>query len=96
MIFHKSKKDLPEDESKAIQKKIDMLVKSVDKMYPNMHVLMARSFVQGLFVALGSTVGLAIFFTLLTVILSWLQVIPGLRDLIEYTHIDTVIENQQN
>lgn len=95
MIFHKSKKDPDETHEKELQRKVEILIKSVDKVYPSIRKLMFRSFIQGLFVALGSTVGLAIFFTLLTFLLSWLQVIPGLGELIEYTHINQVIEDQQ-
>ncbi len=43
-----------------------------------------RSFMHGMIVALGSTVGFAIAITGLTYILRWLASIPGMRDSIDF------------
>ncbi|MFA5270270.1 MAG: DUF5665 domain-containing protein [Patescibacteria group bacterium] len=49
---------------------------SLEKYYNGWSNLMARSFVAGLFTALGATVGLALVLTLAGLILEWLGVLP--------------------
>lgn len=51
--------------------------KALERYYTNWSSLMARSFVGGLFTALGATVGLALVLTLVGVILDKLGVLPG-------------------
>jgi hypothetical protein len=82
-------------ERKAFQKKVEILIRAVDKIYPSMKVLMFRSFVQGIFVALGSTVGLALVLGILAVVLHQLQAIPIIDQAIKNTQLDRVIEEQQ-
>jgi hypothetical protein len=49
---------------------------SIEKYYNSWSNLMARSFVAGLFTALGATVGLALVLALTGFILDWLGVLP--------------------
>lgn len=51
---------------------------AVARVYPKTRVLIWRSFLQGLFVALGATVGLSIVIALLSFLLGNLSFIPGL------------------
>lgn len=52
---------------------------------------MARSFVSGLFTALGATVGLALVLTLFGFILDWLGVLPVVGAF--FTRINDVLSN---
>lgn len=90
-----SKSGIDTQERKAFQKKVEILIGAVDKIYPSMKVLMFRSFVQGIFVALGSTIGLAIVLGILAVILHQLQAIPIVDQAIKNMQLDKVIEEQQ-
>lgn len=49
---------------------------SIEKYYNGWSNLIARSFMAGLFTALGATVGLALVLTLAGFILDWLGVLP--------------------
>ncbi len=52
------------------------IVTLADRHYGNWKILVARSFVTGLFTALGATVGLTIVFTALGIALDGLGVLP--------------------
>ena len=41
-------------------KRLNYLINAMDKAYPPLRILMIRSFIQGIFVGLGTTVGLSI------------------------------------
>lgn len=90
-----SKSAIDTQERKAFQKKVEILIRAVDKIYPSMKVLMLRSFVQGIFVALGSTIGFAIVLGILALILNQLQAIPFFDRAIENYQLDKVIQDQQ-
>ena len=49
---------------------------SLERYYNSWSTLMARSFVAGLFTALGATVGLALVLALAGFVLDWLGVLP--------------------
>ncbi len=57
-------------------KKIESIVAAIEKVYPSTAQMIWRSFLQGLFVALGATVGLAIVISVVTYILTRAQFIP--------------------
>lgn len=65
--------------SKPVNKDLVLgaFAQSIEKYYNGWSNLMARSFVSGLFTALGATVGLALVVTLGGVILDQLGVLPG-------------------
>jgi hypothetical protein len=64
--------------------------KALDRYYSSWSTLMARSFVSGLFTALGATVGLAIVLTFFGVVLEWLGVLPVVGDF--FVRIDQVLK----
>ena len=65
--------------------------KALEKYYSSWSTLMARSFVSGLFTALGATVGLALVIGLTSIILDWLGVLPVVGGF--FARIDEVISN---
>ena len=66
---------------KEVEKRIDFLLHAIERTYPSLGRLMWRSFLQGLFVALGSTIGLTIFLALVTFVLNQLRFIPLINSL---------------
>ncbi|MFW5703600.1 MAG: DUF5665 domain-containing protein [Patescibacteria group bacterium] len=72
-------------------KKTSLLIAAVDKIYPSMRTLMFRSFIQGIFIAMGSTIGFAIIIAILTFIISQLKTIPFLDSIIEIIRVEEVI-----
>ncbi len=81
-------------DEREIIKKIEILTRSVERVYPRIAVLMWRSFVQGIFVALGSTVGLAIVITVFTFLLHQLRFIPVVSDFLELINIPRYLPKQ--
>lgn len=82
------------DHEKAMVKKIQILTQAVEKVYPTTKFLMWRSFVQGVFVALGTTVGLSIVLGVLTYIITTLKLVPGINQIIDKTQIENAIPNK--
>lgn len=75
----------------AEDKKVEALIRAAEKVYPSTKTLIWRSFLHGLFVALGTTVGLSIVFAVLTFIIAQLKLIPLLRDFVNTIKIEEVI-----
>ncbi|OGB74979.1 hypothetical protein A2810_02780 [candidate division Kazan bacterium RIFCSPHIGHO2_01_FULL_49_10] len=64
--------------SKLVNKDLALgaFAQAIERYYNSWSTLIARSFVAGLFTALGATVGLALVLALTGAILGWLGVIP--------------------
>jgi len=75
------------DLNKTQLKKLELLLAATDRIYPSLPKLMARSFIQGLFMGLGSTLGLAIIIALISLIVAQLKIVPAFSDFIEYWRI---------
>lgn len=75
--------------------KAEMLLKSVDKIFPSYRQLIMRSFLQGIFVALGTTIGFSIVIAIVTFMLSQLKLIPTFQYIIDRTHIEQVIPDER-
>jgi galactitol-specific phosphotransferase system IIC component len=54
---------------KEVVKRLDYLIHAMDKAYPPVSHLIVRSFVQGVFIGLGTTVGLSIILSIIAFIL---------------------------
>lgn len=94
MTFRKKK--IPQKEELDIySKKMDLLMQSVDRIYPKMGMLMFRSFIQGIFVGLGTTVGLAIISAILIFLVGGLKNVPIVGNLIEISHVSTYLPSSQ-
>lgn len=76
---------------KEITKKLDILISSIEKVYPSPKKLFIRSFLTGLFTALGATVGLSIVIALLTLALTYLKFLPFAGDIIENSQVEEVL-----
>lgn len=89
-------KDRPEffklsHDDRVTIKKIEILTSAVEKVYPSLPRLMLRSFIQGVFVALGSTVGFSIVILLLAFFVSQFKLIPVVGNFINQIQIQKVI-----
>lgn len=80
------------DDDRAVIKKLEMLTQAVEKIYPDAKHLMWRSFLQGLFVSIGATIGFSLLIAIITFTLTQLKVIPGMKDIINQTQIEKVID----
>ncbi len=73
--------------------KIEALLAAAEKLHPTMRNLLFRSFLQGLFMALGSTIGFAIVITIISIILTQLQVFPVINDFLEYWKVNQYLRS---
>ena len=73
--------------NKDVVQKMEALIRAVDKVYPKKRVLIWRSFLQGLFGAIGATIGLSIFLAFVTFFITQLKVVPFMKDIIYQTQI---------
>ena len=73
--------------SKTLEEKIDYFLSSLDKTYPSTRTLMWRSFMMGIFTALGATVGFSLVVALVTFILTQASIVPGINNIIQQTHL---------
>ena len=64
----------------AQERSLLSFTKALDKAYGNWGFLIARSFVSGIFIGLGATVGFALVIAILGYIFGVLQVIPIIGD----------------
>jgi hypothetical protein len=71
--------------------KLEQFTVALDRSYGSMKRLMWRSFVAGLFSALGATIGLAIVLTILAYTIHALQLIPIIGDLIHQSHVEQIL-----
>lgn len=82
------------ESEKEGNEKIDKLVQSLNKLYPSIKQLIWRSFLQGIFVGLGTTIGVSIVLAILTYTISQLKLIPVFKDIINQTHMEKVFPGQ--
>lgn len=78
-------------DDREVIKKIEILTQAVERVYPSTRRMIWRSFLHGLFVALGTTMGLSIVLALVTFTVTQLRLVPGLDMLIDQTHLDQVL-----
>lgn len=69
--------EIAEKEQESIKK----LIKSLDRINRNLGFW--RSFLRGIMVALGSTIGFALAIALISYVLHFLSFIPGIQNLID-------------
>lgn len=74
------KKVVSATKEQAKRKALEGFARAVDRAYGNWWHLITRSFVGGLFVALGATVGFALLVTILIFVLRHLEVLPVVGD----------------
>ena len=70
------KKIVSINKQRAQQTALDGFARAIDRAYGSWWHLISRSFVGGLFVALGATVGFAVLITILVFVLRQLEVLP--------------------
>ncbi len=82
----------PDD--KQVIKKLEILTQAVERVYPSTKWLLWRSFLHGLFAALGGTIGFALVVALILLI-AQLRLIPSLNAFINQTKIERVLPEQR-
>lgn len=75
---------------KELEKKIDALIGYFDRLYPSTRKMIWRSFLHGLFMGLGTTIGLSLLVALVTFILHQAKVMPLLEEMIDVIQIEQV------
>jgi len=83
------------EEEKEKIKKLDHLISSINKFYPSTKQLIWRSFLQGVFVGLGTTIGVSIIIAILTYTISQLKLVPILKDIINQTNVEKVLPKNE-
>lgn len=78
-------------DDKIVIKKMEILTSAVEKVYPSAKMLMWRSFVQGIFVAVGLIVGLSIVLAILLFVLTQLTFIAPISNLLKSPAIEKVL-----
>lgn len=81
---------LSKDDRETI-KKIEILTRAVEKVYPSMGSLIWRSFIHGLFLALGSTIGLSIILAVVAFLIAQFKFIPVVNDLIKNVRVEQML-----
>lgn len=81
---------MTETEKEKAQR-LDQLVHSLNRLYPSTKQLIWRSFLQGIFVGLGTTIGVSIVLAILTFTISQLKLIPVLKDIINQSNFEKVL-----
>lgn len=76
-----------------LTKKIGRLSQAIDHIAPSAGKLMWRSFLHGLFVALGATIGLSIVIAAVTFIITKAKFVPVINQLIKQTQIEKAFPN---
>ncbi len=94
MPIFSSKKNEFTDTDRNLMRKIEILTASVERVYPSTTKLMFRSFIQGIFFSMGTTVGLSILIGLLTFMFGQLQSIPAVEDILNETNLNKIIPNK--
>lgn len=94
-IFSKEKQEEKIDERlpnhKEVIKKIEIFTQGIERVYPSTRIMIWRSFLQGIFFSLGTTIGLSIVLASLTFIFSQLSTIPSIKNILDRTHIEEVL-----
>ena len=75
-------KDITPRIDKHTQQKLEILINSINNVYPSFPKLLVRSFSQGLFIALGATIGLSIVLAVITFILNRLGLTASLKEIL--------------
>jgi len=70
---------------------MEYLVQSFERIYPSTKQLIWRSFLQGIFVGLGTTIGVSIVLALLTYTISQLKLLPILKDIINQSQVEKIL-----
>jgi Na+-translocating ferredoxin:NAD+ oxidoreductase RnfA subunit len=72
-------------------KKTTQLIEVIGKVYPSNRKLAGKSFLQGVFFGLGTTLGVSIVLALLTFILNQLKLIPVLSQIVSRVQIEQYV-----
>lgn len=73
------------------QEKIDKLIKALENIYPSTKELIWKSFLKGLFIGLGTTVGVSIVLAVITYSLNQLKLIPIIKQIIIQTNVEEIL-----
>jgi hypothetical protein len=76
---------------KALLKKMEMLLQALENIYPSTKELIWKSFLKGIFIGLGTTIGVSIVLAALTYLLTSLRVFPIFNDIIEDSRVEDIL-----
>jgi hypothetical protein len=72
-------------------KKIDRLIQAIDELYPSDRTLMWKSFLKGVFMGLGTTIGVSLVLALVTFVVSLLRNDPFMRSILDFLQIERLL-----
>ena len=72
-------------------KKLQMFTHVLENIYPSTKELIWKSFLKGIFIGLGTTIGVSIVLALLTYILTTLKVFPFFGALINNSRVEDIL-----
>lgn len=75
-------------------RKIEQLLRAIDRVYPSTRELLWKSFLRGLFTGLGATIGVSLVLGVLTFLFDQLELLPIIGELVEETQIGELFTNK--
>ena len=72
-------------------KKVEILTSAVEKVYPSSKMLIWRSFLQGIFVAVGLTIGMFIIFGILIFVFAQLKFFQPVGNFLKNSTVEKVL-----
>lgn len=76
-------------------KKVERLLQAIENVYPSTKELIIKSFLRGIFIGLGTTIGASIVIAILTFTISQLKLVPVIKQIINQTNIEQVLPENQ-
>lgn len=77
-------------------KKIELLIQSIENIYPSTKELIWKSFLRGIFIGLGTTIGASIVIAALAYTISELKSVPVLKQIIIQTNVEEVLSDTES
>ncbi len=78
--------------SEDLAKRLDKLIAALERSYPSTRRLIWRSFLQGLFVGIGATIGLSILVALVTYLITAAKIIPLFEQFIQGAQLEQLLQ----
>jgi len=85
-------KNSTQQEDSQVSRKLELLLKAVSNVYPPLGKLLFRSFLQGLFGALGATIGLTIFIAFFAFLFNQVRLLPIIGEIFTQIRIEQLWE----
>lgn len=75
------------------ERRFNLLIRALEFAFPSYKNLIIRSFIQGIFFGLGTTIGVTLVVALATFFITSLKIIPEIDYLIQQSQVEEVFES---